>query len=82
MAAGRCLSTSKNIIALLNTRSMASGQEKKVAAVVLAEKEEPSWVPDSVTGYYRPEDKGEEIDAADMRKNLLSKNVDKPKNMD
>lgn len=68
---------------------MVSEQEKKVAAkVVMAKKEEPSWVPDPVTGYYRPEDKNREIDAVDMRKILLSdyyckdENVNKTNNMD
>ncbi|KAF3673868.1 putative poly [ADP-ribose] polymerase 2-like [Capsicum annuum] len=30
-----------------------------------------SWVPDPVTGYYRPEGKANEIDAAELRKMLL-----------
>lgn len=30
-----------------------------------------SWVPDPVTGYYRPEGVANEIDAAELRKMLL-----------
>lgn len=30
-----------------------------------------SWVPDPVTGYYRPEGHAKEIDAAELRKMLL-----------
>lgn len=30
-----------------------------------------SWVPDPVTGYYRPEGQANEIDAAELRKMLL-----------
>lgn len=30
-----------------------------------------SWVPDPVTGYYRPEGQGNEIDPAELRKMLL-----------
>ncbi|CAA2984045.1 SENESCENCE-ASSOCIATED GENE 21, mitochondrial-like [Olea europaea subsp. europaea] len=30
-----------------------------------------SWVPDPVTGYYRPENEAKEIDAAELRAQLL-----------
>ncbi|KAA8549148.1 hypothetical protein F0562_000832 [Nyssa sinensis] len=30
-----------------------------------------SWVPDPVTGYYRPENKANEIDVAELREMLL-----------
>ncbi|MCD7467843.1 protein senescence-associated gene 21, mitochondrial [Datura stramonium] len=30
-----------------------------------------SWVPDPVTGYYRPEGQSNELDAAELRKMLL-----------
>lgn len=30
-----------------------------------------SWVPDPVTGYYRPENHAKEIDAAELRRMLL-----------
>ncbi|XP_009594113.1 protein SENESCENCE-ASSOCIATED GENE 21, mitochondrial-like [Nicotiana tabacum] len=36
-----------------------------------------SWVPDPVTGYYRPEGVANEIDAAELRKMLLKH---KPRN--
>ncbi|KAM0951140.1 hypothetical protein DsansV1_C04g0048831 [Dioscorea sansibarensis] len=31
-----------------------------------------SWVPDPVTGYYRPGNKRPEVDAAELRKAMLS----------
>lgn len=31
-----------------------------------------SWIPDPVTGYYRPEGKGKEVDAAELRELLLN----------
>ncbi|XAR61353.1 hypothetical protein NMG60_11035037 [Bertholletia excelsa] len=34
-----------------------------------------SWVPDPVTGYYRPENKGNEIDVAELREVLLKNKV-------
>lgn len=33
-----------------------------------------SWVPDPVTGYYRPENHAKEIDAAELRRMLLKNN--------
>ncbi|KAL1558380.1 protein SENESCENCE-ASSOCIATED GENE 21, mitochondrial-like [Salvia divinorum] len=36
---------------------------------------ESAWVPDPVTGYYRPESKAKELDPAELRKMLIrSKN--------
>ncbi|KAL2507635.1 protein senescence-associated protein 21 [Forsythia ovata] len=35
------------------------------------ESTETSWVPDPVTGYYRPENRAKEIDAAELRALLL-----------
>ncbi|KAL0315225.1 UNVERIFIED_CONTAM: protein SENESCENCE-ASSOCIATED21, mitochondrial [Sesamum calycinum] len=32
-----------------------------------------SWVPDPVTGYYRPETQAKEIDAAELREMLVNK---------
>ncbi|MBA0852009.1 hypothetical protein Goshw_000005 [Gossypium schwendimanii] len=37
-------------------------------------KEKVSWVPDPVTGCYRPENCGNEIDVAELRAVLLKKN--------
>lgn len=33
-----------------------------------------SWIPDPITGYYRPENQSEELDVADLRAMLLKKN--------
>lgn len=37
-------------------------------------KKTSSWVPDPVTGYYRPESHAEVIDVADLREMLLKNN--------
>ncbi|KAF8394591.1 hypothetical protein HHK36_020805 [Tetracentron sinense] len=34
-----------------------------------------SWVPDPVTGYYRPENRGDEIDVAELREMLLNHKI-------
>ena len=34
-----------------------------------------SWVPDPVTGYYRPENRANEIDVAELRDLLLKNNI-------
>ncbi|PSR94751.1 Late embryogenesis abundant protein like [Actinidia chinensis var. chinensis] len=34
-----------------------------------------SWVPDPVTGYYRPENRAKEIDVAELREILLKNNI-------
>ncbi|KAK4376327.1 hypothetical protein RND71_007004 [Anisodus tanguticus] len=36
-----------------------------------SKKSSTSWVPDPVTGYYRPESHAKEIDAAELRQMLL-----------
>ncbi|GAV66965.1 LEA_3 domain-containing protein [Cephalotus follicularis] len=49
----------------------------KSGAMVKITKEgskEVSWVPDPVTGHYRPDNLVKEIDAAELRNNLLKKN--------
>ena len=52
--------------------------EKKVAAAVAkrtmakAAEEKTAWVPDPVTGYYRPAGGAKEVDAAELRAKLLS----------
>ncbi|KAA0067986.1 indole-3-acetic acid-induced protein ARG2-like [Cucumis melo var. makuwa] len=43
-----------------------SGEEKVVGST-----EKVSWVPDPVTGYYRPENRCDEIDVAELRSILL-----------
>lgn len=42
---------------------------KKEEAEISTEK--AAWVPDPVTGYYRPENYADEIDAVDLRAKLL-----------
>lgn len=44
-----------------------SGEEK-----VVGSSEKVSWVPDPVTGYYRPENRADEIDVAELRSVLLN----------
>ena len=34
-----------------------------------------SWVPDPVTGYYRPENRADEIDVAELREMLLNNKI-------
>ncbi|KAK1291873.1 Late embryogenesis abundant protein Lea5-D [Acorus calamus] len=55
----------------------AMEEKKKVAAAVMGKKTEAetSWVPDPVTGYYRPANRRGEVDAAEMRRILLSRKV-------
>ncbi|KAK9139323.1 hypothetical protein Scep_009004 [Stephania cephalantha] len=40
-----------------------------------AEEETISWIPDPKTGYYRPENKAEEIDVAELRQMLLNNKI-------
>ncbi|KAK8630794.1 hypothetical protein V6N13_079569 [Hibiscus sabdariffa] len=56
-----------------------SGKRGGAAAAVKGEiaggaKEKVSWVPDPVTGCYRPENSAKEIDVAELRAMLLKKN--------
>ncbi|XP_006644122.2 protein SENESCENCE-ASSOCIATED GENE 21, mitochondrial [Oryza brachyantha] len=46
-------------------RTMAKAAEEKTAA----------WVPDPVTGYYRPAGGAKEVDAAELRAKLLSQRM-------
>ncbi|KAK8614539.1 hypothetical protein V6N13_068339 [Hibiscus sabdariffa] len=55
------------------------GAGRSAAAAVKGEtacgaKEKVSWVPDPVTGCYRPENSAKEIDVAELRAMLLKKN--------
>ncbi|KAL4311122.1 hypothetical protein GQ457_01G053900 [Hibiscus cannabinus] len=57
----------------------SSGKRGGAAAAVKGEiaggaKEKVSWVPDPVTGCYRPENSAKEIDVAELRAMLLKKN--------
>ncbi|GMI73747.1 senescence-associated gene 21, Arabidopsis thaliana late embryogenensis abundant like 5 [Hibiscus trionum] len=55
------------------------GAGRSAAAAVKEEmtggaKEKVSWVPDPITGCYRPENSAKEIDVAELRAMLLKKN--------
>ncbi|KAB1222965.1 Indole-3-acetic acid-induced protein ARG2 [Morella rubra] len=45
---------------------------KKQELDVVGANAKVAWVPDPVTGYYKPENRGEEIDVADLRAILLN----------
>ena len=45
-------------------------KEENTAAAAAAEK--TAWVPDPVTGYYRPAGGAKEVDAAELRAKLLT----------
>ncbi|XP_022769807.1 indole-3-acetic acid-induced protein ARG2-like [Durio zibethinus] len=47
---------------------------KKTGEEMVGAKEKVSWVPDPVTGCYRPENCAKEIDVAELRAMLLKKN--------
>ncbi|TYK29513.1 SENESCENCE-ASSOCIATED GENE 21 protein [Cucumis melo var. makuwa] len=47
-------------------------KKKEESLRIGREKMAVSWVPDPVTGYYRPENCGAEMDAADLRAMLLN----------
>ncbi|KAF5732642.1 Indole-3-acetic acid-induced protein ARG2 [Tripterygium wilfordii] len=51
----------------------AAGPRSSAPAMVKKEGEKVAWVPDPVTGYYRPERGAEEIDVAELRALLLKK---------
>ncbi|KAK8636046.1 hypothetical protein V6N13_004756 [Hibiscus sabdariffa] len=52
-------------------RSAAAAVKQEIAG---GAKEKVSWVPDPVTGCYRPENSAKEIDVAELRAMLLKKN--------
>ncbi|KAL4383280.1 hypothetical protein GQ457_15G021580 [Hibiscus cannabinus] len=52
-------------------RSAAAAVKEEIAG---GAKEKVSWVPDPVTGCYRPENSAKEIDVAELRAMLLKKN--------
>ncbi|XWS76587.1 hypothetical protein CRYUN_Cryun01aG0189300 [Craigia yunnanensis] len=47
---------------------------KKTGEEMAGAKEKVSWVPDPITGFYRPENCANEIDVAELRAILLKKN--------
>ncbi|XVF32793.1 hypothetical protein REPUB_Repub17cG0113300 [Reevesia pubescens] len=55
-------------------RSAASVVKKTAGEDMAGTKEKVSWVPDPVTGCYRPENCANEIDVAELRAMLLKKN--------
>ncbi|KAI9181729.1 hypothetical protein LWI28_017975 [Acer negundo] len=54
--------------------SRGSGMVKKTVEEIAGSTEKVAWVPDPVTGYYRPENLANEIDVADLRATLLKNN--------
>ncbi|XP_066308838.1 protein SENESCENCE-ASSOCIATED GENE 21, mitochondrial-like [Miscanthus floridulus] len=46
--------------------------KKEVNTAAAAAEEKKAWVPDPVTGYYRPGSAAKEVDAAELRAKLLS----------
>ncbi|KAK8499484.1 hypothetical protein V6N12_011569 [Hibiscus sabdariffa] len=64
---------------VVSSSGIIGGAGRSAAAAVKEEmkggaKEKVSWVPDPVTGCYRPENSGKEIDVAELRAMLLKKN--------
>ncbi|XWS31744.1 hypothetical protein CRYUN_Cryun23aG0102100 [Craigia yunnanensis] len=47
---------------------------KKTGEGMAGTQEKVSWIPDPVTGFYRPENCANEIDVAELRAMLLKKN--------
>ncbi|KAK1561178.1 hypothetical protein Q3G72_035233 [Acer saccharum] len=54
--------------------SRGSGMVKKSVEEIVGSTEKVAWVPDPVTGYYRPENLANELDVADLRATLLKNN--------
>ena len=52
-----------------------SGRMGKAAQEEMAQAAENSWIPDPVTGYYRPANRANEIDVAELREILLKQKV-------
>ena len=46
--------------------------KKEVNTAAAAAAEKTAWVPDPVTGYYRPAGGAKEVDAAELRSKLLT----------
>ncbi|KMT06037.1 hypothetical protein BVRB_7g163660 [Beta vulgaris subsp. vulgaris] len=56
-------------VAAVGRGSGKSGQEERGRSA------ENSWVPDPVTGYYRPANRAAEIDVAELREMLLKQKI-------
>ncbi|CAA2973306.1 SENESCENCE-ASSOCIATED GENE 21, mitochondrial-like [Olea europaea subsp. europaea] len=69
----------RGYVAASSQSGMSSSVSGGVSNVMLkkGEKEstKTSWVPDPVTGYYRPENQSKEIDAAELREILLKNKI-------
>uniref|UniRef100_A0A7N0RA31 Uncharacterized protein n=1 Tax=Kalanchoe fedtschenkoi TaxID=63787 RepID=A0A7N0RA31_KALFE len=69
-----------NISAATNRRGFAAVSQgveagrRTVMSQKPAEKEPAAWIPDPVTGYYRPENVAAEMDVAELREMLLKQN--------
>ncbi|KAI3966926.1 hypothetical protein MKX01_017577 [Papaver californicum] len=53
--------------------SVVRGDKMKKQSTAVTE--ESSWVPDPVTGYYRPENHADDIDVAELRETLLNQKI-------
>ncbi|XP_073049153.1 protein SENESCENCE-ASSOCIATED GENE 21, mitochondrial-like [Primulina eburnea] len=73
----RSFSNVKTVSALISNKISVysvGGVRSNAMRMLKNESEEPtkiSWIPDPVTGYYRPENKSQEIDAAELRRILI-----------
>ncbi|XP_066308837.1 late embryogenesis abundant protein Lea5-D-like [Miscanthus floridulus] len=56
-------------------KRMMLGKEVNTAAAASVSAEKNPWVPDPVTGYYRPAGGAKEVDAAELRARLLTHRV-------
>lgn len=52
-----------------------SGRMGKAAQEEVGRSAENSWVPDPVTGYYRPANRADEIDVAELREIFLKQKI-------
>jgi len=52
-----------------------SGRMGKTAQEEMGQSAENSWVPDPVTGYYRPANRADEIDVAELRQIFLKQRI-------
>ncbi|KAF8401445.1 hypothetical protein HHK36_012384 [Tetracentron sinense] len=53
------------------TKSGGMVKQGEERTMIKERSETSSWVPDPVTGYYRPENRGDEMDVAELRETLL-----------
>ncbi|KNA14821.1 hypothetical protein SOVF_103990 [Spinacia oleracea] len=51
------------------------GSEKKLTKEEIGRSAEKSWIPDPVTGYYRPANRAVEIDVAELREIFLKQKI-------